>query len=412
MADPQAPSETPEDEKPQGPLLTVPLWRKDPYRIFFPLGWLLALVGVGQWLLLPLGLTQEYRSIFHSMTQVQGFLTCYALGFLLTFVPRRTATEPPSAGLMVLLLICPVVTSAFAYFELWAISQLSWMVLLVTMIGFILARAFSKAGARRVPPSFVWIPISLVLALVATVVTGGAAYLGEQWMWLHDVARGAILQGLFTGLVLGVGGLFLPMVTHAEPPPQLTDAQRRVQQAAHALGALAYVGSFWAEGVGLLSTAYAIRAFVAFAVLGLGARQFRLPKEKGLIRWLAWIAAWCLPAGFAVVAVLPGYKQIGLHVVFIGCFALLTFCVSTHVVLSHAGQYMPLRQSPWQLWAMALLLAIALGLRAMVALDQERFYLWVGLATVPFLLALGAWLQLNAPWLLPQSRITMGHADG
>ena len=52
-------------------------WRTEPYRVFFPLGWLIAWSGIGHWLLLALSIDGSYRNIFHAMAQVQGFLTCF-----------------------------------------------------------------------------------------------------------------------------------------------------------------------------------------------------------------------------------------------------------------------------------------------------------------------------------------------
>jgi uncharacterized protein involved in response to NO len=194
--------------------------RREPYRLFFPLGWLLAWFGVSHWLLLALGLDGSYRSVFHSMTQVQGFLTCYAVGFLLTFIPRRTLTPPPSLLVVLVLALCPVLTSVLAYRGMWAASQAPWLVVLALVTAFAAHRAYSQRAMLRLPPSFVWVPLSLVLAFVATVVTGVAAATGPEWMWLHDVARGAVLQGTFAGLVLGVGGFLLPVLIHGQPPPR------------------------------------------------------------------------------------------------------------------------------------------------------------------------------------------------
>jgi uncharacterized protein involved in response to NO len=71
-------------------LASAPLWRREPYRLFFPLGVALAWFGIFHWLLHAVRVIPDYRPIFHAMTQVQGFLTCMAAGFLLTMIPRRT----------------------------------------------------------------------------------------------------------------------------------------------------------------------------------------------------------------------------------------------------------------------------------------------------------------------------------
>jgi hypothetical protein len=78
-----------------------PRWRAEPYRILFPLGALLAWAGVLHWLLLATGATDEYRSTFHAIAQIQGLMTCFAVGFLFTFIPRRTgapARRPRARG--------------------------------------------------------------------------------------------------------------------------------------------------------------------------------------------------------------------------------------------------------------------------------------------------------------------------
>src|SRR5437667_37528 len=87
-------------------LSSAPICRREPYLLFFPLGALLAWAGVLPWLLFSLGATGlygpmfeaiGYRAAFHPVAQVEGFLTCFAVGFLFTFIPRRTGTAPPAA---------------------------------------------------------------------------------------------------------------------------------------------------------------------------------------------------------------------------------------------------------------------------------------------------------------------------
>ena len=49
-------------------------WRREPYRLFFPLGLLLGWCGVLHWLLYGTGVLADYRPVFHAIAQVQGFL--------------------------------------------------------------------------------------------------------------------------------------------------------------------------------------------------------------------------------------------------------------------------------------------------------------------------------------------------
>ena len=84
---------------------------RDPWRVFFPLGVLLGWTGVLHWLLYGLGVGDAYRATFHATAQIQGFLTCIAIGFLYTFIPRRTGTPPPSALEMAAGAAAPVVAT-------------------------------------------------------------------------------------------------------------------------------------------------------------------------------------------------------------------------------------------------------------------------------------------------------------
>src|SRR5437764_1235525 len=151
-------------------LTSAPAWRREAYLLLFPLGALLAWAGVLPWLLFALGATPlylpmleaiGYRAAFHPIAQVEGFLTCFAVGFLFTFVPRRTGTGPPAAWQMVLALAAPVASVVFAWFEQWLAAQISWLALVAVLVG--LAARRMAATRRRGPPRLVWCPVGLAL---------------------------------------------------------------------------------------------------------------------------------------------------------------------------------------------------------------------------------------------------------
>src|SRR5207248_9696905 len=132
----------------------------------------------------------------------------------------------------------------------------------------------------------------------------------------HDVGRGLVLQGMITALVIGVGGFLLPAITRAEPPPGSLLARKLL----HLAGVVLFAASFFIEAQ-FLRAGFALRAAVVALALIPATRLWRPPSLPGLHRRLAWIAGWMLPLGFAFVTVFPEYRRIGLHIVFIGCFA-------------------------------------------------------------------------------------------
>ncbi len=369
---------------------STPLWRREPYRVFFPLGVLLAWAGVSHWLLLAIGAIDAYRSIFHAFAQIEGFMTCFAVGFLFTLIPRRTQTAPPAAWQMVVALAAPVAIVVSAWFELWALSQLPWLILMGVLIQFAVRRFLSPGAGLRVPDSFVWVVMAFLMGIGGAILAGVGAALGEERFWIHELGRSMVLQGMFTGLVLGVGGMLLPVITRGAPPLGGPAPSARAKLL-HLIAALAFIASFFVEAMESVPLGFALRAAIVLATQLAAAKIFRPPTVPGLHRRFIWIASWLLPAGYACVAIFPQYPKAGLHVVFIGCFAIMALSISTHVVLSHGGHEAPLSRRPWQVAAFGGLLLLALVLRALVNVDAGHAYRWLGGAAAAFLTATLAW---------------------
>jgi uncharacterized protein involved in response to NO len=382
-------------------LLAAPLWRREPYRVFFPLGAAMAVAGIGHWFLHAIGVLEDYRSIFHSITQIQAFLTSFAVGFLFTMIPRRTGSTPPSAIEMLVCMSAPIVTCWGAWTERIALSQAAWLLLAVTVIQFAVRRFLSATSRRRPPNSFVWIPLAFAMGIAGSVMTGLYGIRGGHEMWLHDIGRGLVLQGVFLGLVLGVGGLALPMMTRGQPPPDGAatpeDVNRRL---AHIAAAAMLLASFFIQYAYSIRAGLALRGAVVLAVLLLSAEIWRKPTTPGLNRRVLWFAAWMLPLGYFCAAAHPAAFKAGLHVSFIGGFALMTLAVSTQVTLGHGGYSDLVTGRPWQVAAIAALIGAAVIPRALMDLDPAHFYLWMALASGSFLSGLMVWAVFLIPKML------------
>src|SRR6188508_736267 len=79
--------------------------RSEPFRVFFPLGFFLGVAGVSHWILLSTGVLGRYLGAFHATTQMQSFMLAFAIGFLLTAIPKRTRSSPASWTEIVLLVV-------------------------------------------------------------------------------------------------------------------------------------------------------------------------------------------------------------------------------------------------------------------------------------------------------------------
>jgi len=91
----------------------------DPYRILFPLGILLGVMGVSIWPLYYFGITEGYSGRAHAFVQTDGFLYAFIAGFLLTAIPRFTGTEAPSRRIQyALAVILPLVPLRLSFISL------------------------------------------------------------------------------------------------------------------------------------------------------------------------------------------------------------------------------------------------------------------------------------------------------
>jgi uncharacterized protein involved in response to NO len=377
---------------PRGALLDA----RDPWRIFFPLGVILAWAGVLHWLLFALGAIDDYRIAFHATVQIQGFLTSIAVGFLYTFVPRRTGTAAPSAAEMVAGATAPIALTFAAWQERWALAEGFWAAGLAIVAAFVVRRLRSPGGAPGVPSVFVWVPVALFAGIAGAALVGVAAVLdpfGEPAY--RQLGRGLLLQGFVSALVVGVGGTMLPQLTRGEPARLV--AGRLGGPFAQLAAALLFLASFPLEIFVDTRLGFALRAAVVAAVVVPVARLWRLPTAPGLHRRLIWIAAWLLPAGYAAVVAAPALRTAFLHVALIGSFGLMTLSVSLHVALSHGGRSERLARWTWQVWAMGLLVLAALAFRVLVGLDADHRMWWLGAAAASFLLATIAWASLVLP---------------
>jgi uncharacterized protein involved in response to NO len=389
----------------------APAWRREPYRLLFPLG---AALGVLAVVPFPLrGAGGGSLALFHSVAQVLGFLTCFVVGFLFTFIPRRTQTPAPDAWEMTVAVTVPPAAVASAWVNAGQTPYVLWLGLVVVAIVFTVSRMRAPAAEGRVPAVLVWVPLSLVAGAVGAALAAVAPFLaggGAPVSWV--IGRGLLVQGLVAGLVLGVGGILVPQLTRGEVPPDVLDRLRaRRAWAVHAAAAAAFFASFPIEVLVDLRLGIALRALVATVVLVAAARLHLPPTLPGLHRWLVWLGAWLVPLGFWIGALFPRHRGAALHVVFVGGFAQIALAVATHVALSHGGRPERLSASPAALRLMAVLLAVAFGARILAGLDLAHVASWLSWAGLAFAGAVAAWAVVVAPAMLRRPAPAEAPAD-
>jgi uncharacterized protein involved in response to NO len=365
-----------------------PPWRSEPFRLFFPLGVLLGWVGIGHWLFYSVGITATYSCLLHGLIQTQAFLMAFAVGFLMTALPRRTQTDPASGTELRIAGASLMTTTAAGAAERWAVAEIAYLVLLLLLLQFAVRRFLGRASGRRPPAAFVLIPFAFLHGVVgAGSILAWSAFGAPPW----TLGLGKLLveQGVFLCLVVGVGGLVLPLMAGAPPPPDLGSSPRERAKA-------------WAYGVAgasILASLVMEHAGWVHLGLALGGGAWRRPARPGLHRRLVWLAVWLTPLGLALSGISPDYRVPALHVLFIGGFSLLAFGVATHVALSHLNLDRERDGSPVAIRIMGAGILVAM-LGRVVADWSATYFPHLGAAAATWLIGSAAWLVFLGPRLL------------
>ena len=378
---------------------TASRWRREAFRIFFPLGVLLAWIGIGHWLLYAIGAAATYSCMFHGLVQMESFMMAFAVGFLLTALPRRTQTPPATAAELALFVAALVIITVAALFERWAITQLAYLSVLALLLQFAIRRFIGRGAGRRPPAAFVLVPLAALHGIVGALLiiapeTTGAA------VWMSHLGRLLVQQGVFLCLVVGIGSLVLPLMSGTPPPPDLGSTPRESWKAvAYAAAGLAIGTSFVLEELGLARGGPLLRAAVIAIGLGLGGGAWRLPGKPGAHRKLVWLSVWLMPVGLIASALWPDYRVPALHILFIGGFALMAFGVATHVTVSHLDMLdLALGRPPV---VIALGAAFLFALIARLAADaSETYFAHLGWAAGIWILGSAGWLAYFGPKLM------------
>ena len=377
---------------------TVPDWRREPFRLFFPLAVLLGWIGVGHWLLYTLGVTSSFSGFLHGQVMMQAFMMAFAVGFLLTAVPRRTQAAPPSTLEIGAAIVALVTVAAAALRERWALAQLAYVALVLVLLQFAVRRFRSGGGARRPPASFVLVPIAVAHGLVGAVLIALASVPGAP-AWRIGLGRLLVEQGVFLCLAVGIGSLVLPLMSGSPPPADLgSSPHERWKAVGYAALGIALGATFVLEQIGWIHLAPILRAVLVAGGLVAGGGALRRPGKPGLHRRLVWIAVWLMPIGLLGAGLFPDLRIAALHVLFIGGFSLMGFGVATHVSLSHMNLEALALGSPAAVRVLGA--TVLLAMVARVAADLSHTYFdHLGWAAALWLVGSGVWLAFFAPKL-------------
>ncbi len=385
---------------------------QEPYRIFFPLGVLMGMIGVGHWLFFGLGLIDQYLGFQHASIQIQLFMFCFITGFLLTAMPKILLADPcsPFEALFFLVLVVGMIT--FEFLTLWVGVQICFLIGIASLHLFILKRG--RCRKAPLPAEF-----SLLFLGFFHAVSGTFLLMLYQMGWFPGWGMGLGRQlfqlGFLLCIVMSIGGFMLPRFlgyysaenVSLELDSAKRERKRKKELAFHLCVGIILFLSFWLEPLGLSRFSFFLRAFFVTAQILRTTKIYRSLPEKTPFNLLVWASLWSIIVGLWGIFIFPQYHVAMKHFIFIGGVSLMTFTVATKVIYSHAGLEGAFHKRMLFMGILGGFVFVALIFRVLADLLPEFYFLMLSLAASFWLIGVVIWLVVVFPKLLfsPQGPI-------
>ncbi len=349
-----------------------------PYQIFFPLGILNALLAVGIWFTRDLGWFSTPAMLVHSRLIVGGFLWSFICGFLMTAIPRMTGTQTFRVPEFVLALFLVFAQMIGAWFVdgRWFYGASALLIVFILFYG---GRRLVKS-TKPVPVFFSHVGLGMFLALTGSLFS----FSGDLFMGIHLYVVGGILL-----LVLGIGTRFFSFLSGL-PSAFETAGRPALRMMFHGLG-ISVAALLFVAGKGY-AWAYLALSLLMFVYLGFVWKIFRWSDRPSALKLAVRFVACLLPLCFFLSWLAPAMYVTWFHLLFIGCFALMTFSVATRVTLAHGSYPIDFEMRSRALWWVVSFMGMALISRVLygftVGLTQKSF---LHLAACFWFLAILCW---------------------
>jgi len=362
---------------------------EEPFRIFFPAGVALGIVGVSLWLLYYLGAGVPYPNIAHARLMIEGLMASFIFGFLGTAGPRLTSAPHFSLTEIAILFTLDLLAAGAHVGGAHRLGDICFVICLLLFTRMLLTR-FQRRKDNS-PPNFILVAFGLLSGIIGAALV---AY-SEDAQYARSYQSGsALLNECFVLLpILGVAPFFIGRLLDLPgsdlPESRAFSAEWKRQAAFNALIGLTIVATFLIETAGPSRTAgwirvAAIAAYLAARMPWRGRTFLADHLRAGLLFILS---------GFIIIALWPNYRIGGLHAVFITGFNLIVFTVATRVVLGHSGNLDRLKTRLWFFIAMSTLLFLAMASRVSAELAPRARIIHLVAAAI-------CWLAASLIWMI------------
>jgi uncharacterized protein involved in response to NO len=383
--------------------------RGEPYRILFPVGAIISVIGVMLWPLFVAGWLPFYPGLPHARIMVQGFVFSFVAGFLSSALPHMLEVKGISLGQTLLLagLVMSVTLLHLAGFTPVADALFA---LTVPLLLVLIMRRWPERKDLP-PPGFALAAVGLLSGWMGSIVLAFSGWVSLP-LYMQVLAKLLLYHGFILFPVLGVGVYLLPRMVgvpnrHLVVPKSPNLSTMWIRRALFMLGCgLMLVVSFGLEAAGYVRIGFALRAVVTIGCLFREIPLFRMRRIEGSIPWALTLAAASMMMGLVIIAIFPLRHMTYLHVVFISGYGLLMLNISARVMLGHSGNgALIYARSTASTWITGLIL-LAMATRVSADLLPRMQLTHYAYAAITWMIVIMLWLMVYGPHVIESPQQT------
>ncbi len=334
--------------------------RREPFRVFFPLGIFASVAGVALWPLVYAGWLGFYPGEAHARIMVEGFVGAFAVGFLGTAFPKMIESPPLTrfeiAILVLTTLGCAIAHACGETVVGDACFLATWLLVLVSLV--VRMKCFGK---DLPPPGFVLVGLGILAGIAGTIMLL-IEKVSAPSMFQFTLSRLFLYEGFLLGPIIGIGGFLFPRFLHPlECPHHHHQKSWKWRALAGLIVGFLVLGTYITQALGFVMGSPIVRAVIVTGYLFSQVALFRRESSTGSLVTMLRMAILCLLLGILLSGVSVIFQTAVKHLLFIGGYGLLVLTIASRVTWGHSGNIKFTRGKQWSLrWVLSfVILAMA-----------------------------------------------------
>lgn len=353
----------------------------EPYKLLFPLGTFIGLIGVIIWLFFQARWIGFFPRSAHGHLMFFGLLWSFIAGFLMTAIPKMTSTFSAQLWEIVVAVVLVLLQLVLNIRNLTSISMALFGLQNLFLLFFILRRFVIH---RKIPFfGFIFLPVAFL-----------QSFIGIFLFFYQSYDKSLILlfcgEAFVLNLILGLGSRLIPVISRL-PNALLPNEASKHDQWTWPLLTLIFINlGYWVEPLDIQKDLGLILRIVGILIAAIKLfKFFKRPSTWSYSGIGLKIAISMLFFGQLLSLSIFGFYLAATHLLYIGGFTLITFMIATRVMLAHGNKSLEYEISSKRILALIGLFLLSALLRFTIMADISNLLL--SISVLAFSVAMTAW---------------------